>query len=143
MDFQKINATDAEKVTMRGINETGTTFSAGHLTCLHVRTLASADGIRLESPVTSALPGFHGVAAEDITSGAGSAGAVQTYGFINAFVSASGGETIAPGQVMGPVDGQVYANSSGQSGNFGPIIILSQRVGGNALNPVMVKAMGA
>lgn len=143
MIFQHINATDAEKVFARGINETGSTISAGELVCLHVRTIASADGIRVESPVTSALPGFFGIADEDIVSAASSNFAVQVYGFTNkAFLSGEAGDTHAPGQVVGPLNAQNYANSSGHSTNLGPLIIMSQRAGALLeANPMFIRAM--
>lgn len=142
MIFQHLNATDAEKVFARGINETGSTISAGHLVCWHVRTVASADGIRVESPVTSALPAFAGVADEDIVSAASSNFAIQNWGFTNKmFLSGEAGDTHAPGQVVGPVNAQVYANSAGQSTNMGPIIIMSQRAGALlGANPAFIKA---
>jgi hypothetical protein len=140
MEIQRVNRSDAEKVFVQGFNQIGSTISAGYLTCWHVRTVASANGVNVASPVTSALPAFAGVFDADTTSG--NYGPVQAYGFSNkTFCSASGGETLAPGQVVGPVDGQVYANSSGQSTNLGPIIILSQRVGGNAPNPTFIRAL--
>lgn len=140
MDFQRINATDAEKVFMRGNNDTGAAVSSGHSVCWHTRTQASANGIDISTPVTSNLPAFAGIADADIADNA--AGPVQVYGFTDkAFVSASGGETMAPGQVVGPVDAQDYLNSSGISTNLGPCIIMSQRVGGNAANPVFIRAL--
>ena len=140
MKFQSVSGTAAEKFFVRGLNTTGSAVSAGHLVCWHVRTAASANGFDMEDPVTSALPAFVGVADADIA--AGDPGFVQVYGYSNkTFVSASGGEVLAPGQVVGPVTGQVYANSAGTSTQIGPIVILSQRTGGNAANPTFIREL--
>ena len=140
MKIQQINRGDAEKVFVQGYNDTGAAISAGYMVCAHVRTAASANGSSVEKPVTSALPAFMGVADAD-TAASGYV-PVQVYGYSNkAYVSASGGETVAPGQVVGPVTGQWYLNSAGQSTNLGPAIIMSQRAGGAAANPVFIRAL--
>lgn len=124
------------------LNSTAAAVSQGQLVCYHTRTAASATGIDLDNPVTSSLPAFAGVVyANGGSIAAGAYGLVQAYGYGTAYISCSGGETVAPGQVLGPVNAQSYANSSGTSTNLGPIICMSQRVGGNALNPVFIRAL--
>lgn len=140
MKFNTISNTSAEKIFVRGYNSIGSTVSAGYLVCFHVRTAASANGIDLEKPVTSALPAFAGVM--DVDTPDQRYGFVQVYGYSNkAYISASGGETIAPGQVLGPITAVWYASSAGASTQLGPIIVLSQRAGGVSQNPVFIRAL--
>ncbi|MDE2015958.1 MAG: hypothetical protein KGJ89_05030 [Patescibacteria group bacterium] len=142
MIIQRINQSTAEICYVNTYNSTTTYLSTGYLVSFNVRNLASANGIDIEQPTTSGAPALAGVVygnGAGITSNA--YGLVQTYGFCNAYVSCSGGETAAPGQVMGAVTGQYYASSNGTSNNLGPIIVMSQRVGLNALNPVFVRAL--
>jgi hypothetical protein len=152
MILQQINRTDAEKVFISVNNSTSTQLSAGYLVVFNVRNVASANGSDIETPCTSGLPAFAGVvnnttlatgyAIGSQGSTAGTVGLVQVYGYSIAYVSCSGGEGYAPGQVIGPIDGQVFGSSNGQSTKLGPIIVLSQAsIAQKVPYPVFVRAL--
>lgn len=151
MHLQQLNRGDADKVFISVRNSTATQLSAGYLVVFNVRNAASANGVDVEQPVTSGLPAFAGVVNDLVfksTYAIGSQGTtgeniglVQVYGYSMAYTSASGGETLAPGQVIGPITGAYYANSAGASTANSPIIVLSQKAGGLSLNPVFIRAM--
>lgn len=134
MILQMINKTQADKVWVSIYNSTAVALSAGYNVCFHTRTVASANGIDVEQPVTSALANYAGVVAstEDTDTSysiaVGDHGTAQCYGYNDVVFlrHESTGGVIPAGDVWGPVNAQWYAHSAGTAYEFGPLTIMSQ-----------------
>ncbi len=114
-------------------NSTGSALSQGYLVCYNVTNNASANGLDVEKPVTSALTAFLGVvdngsdvnyAVDDTRTGL-----AKVKGVVDTFMrteSTDGAASNIEGQVFGPVTAQFYAVSNGQSYAMGPLILMSR-----------------
>ena len=114
-------------------NSTGAALSQGYLVCYNVTNNASANGLDVQQPLTSALTAFLGVVdngsdtnyAIDDTR----AGLAKAKGLVDAFLrteSTDGANSNLEGQVFGPDSGFWYAVSNGQSYALGPLILMSR-----------------
>lgn len=126
------NANFVEDVYVTIKNTTGAALSAGYLVCYNVTNAASANGIDVEKPLTSALPAFAGVVANvnqetTYSIADGVYGLAQCYGYNSvAFIRMESTHSAVEGTAYGPVTAQWYAGSNGRSYEFGPVLIMSR-----------------
>lgn len=123
---KRLTRDSAERLYIVAVNQTGAALSAGYLVCWNTTNINSASGYIVEKPITSALPAFAGVVEDTINDAAH--GLVQVYGYNEkAYLRfESTGGVVAEGQLFGPVTGQWYAQSNGQSFAMGPIVNMSR-----------------
>lgn len=114
-------------------NSTGGALSAGYGVCFNVTNNASANGIDIQKPLTSALPAYAGVVADDEQTTDYSIadtdyGLAQAYGFCNVafFRAESNGGNQIEGVNLGPITGQWFLQSNGRSFEFGPAVLMSR-----------------
>lgn len=141
----------AEEVYVSIYNSTGAALSAGYNVCFNVRNNASANGIDVEKPATSALPAYAGVVAnpeQDTSYSIADTqyGLAQVYGFNSVCflrVESTDASGAVEGTAFGPANAQWYLVSNGRSFEFGPVMIMSRIAAGTfeARAEVFIRAL--
>ena len=109
MIFQRINATDAEKVFGIFQNVSGATITAGYP---GVWSSSTPDGVRVTQPSTALLSCLVGLAVNNVLDSA--YGKFQNYGYkSSAFLTNDASVAVAAGDILIPVDGQWHLARSG------------------------------
>lgn len=140
MLLQQLNRTDAEKVFIIVQNSSGVTFSGNQLACFDHKQAVASLGLAVATPSTSTLAGFAGVWDSDTANLAYNL--VQVYGYrasVAAFVGAA--SISAAGLIMGPLNANLSAQSTGRSFGLGPIVVLENDLSGEVYAKALIRAL--
>ena len=145
MLIQQLASSQAEAVFIVGQNVSNVTLSGNTLVCFEsYGTLASSVsyGNALNSPSTSNVAAFAGVLNADLAANA--FGLVQAYGArqsIAMYPSKAAVSLSAQGFIVGPLAGNVSAQSNGSSFALGPIVVLSNDISGVGFFAGLIRAL--
>ena len=145
MLIQQLASSQADAVFIVGQNVSNVTLSGNTLVCFEsYGTLASnvSYGNAVNSPSTSNVAAFAGVLNADVVSNA--FGLVQVYGArqsIAMYPSKAAVSLSAQGFIVGPLAGQVSAQSNGSSFALGPIVVLSNDISGVGFFAGLIRAL--
>lgn len=141
MLLQQLNRTDAEKVFVIGQNVSSGTLTGNTLVCWEGVIASTVSlGNAFMQPITSNLTLFAGVLDGDAATNSWQL--IQAYGArasIAAFISNVSHS--AAGYVLGPVAGNVSAQSQGKSFQFGPIVCFDNAVSGESYVRGFIRAL--
>ena len=145
MLIQQLASSQADVVLVVGQNVSNVTLSGNTLVCFEsYGTLASSVsyGNAINSPSTSNVAAFAGVLHQDLAVNA--VGLVQAYGArqsIAMYPSKAAVSLSAQGFIVGPLAGQVSAQSNGSSFALGPIVVLSNDISGVGFFAGFIRAL--
>ena len=145
MLIQQLASSQADAVFVVGQNVSNVTLSGNTLVCFETYgTLASSVsyGNAINSPSTSNVAAFAGVLHQDLAVNA--VGLVQAYGArqsIAMYPSKAAVSLSAQGFIVGPLAGQVSAQSNGSSFALGPIVVLSNDISGVGFFAGLIRAL--
>ena len=145
MLIQQLASSQADVVLVVGQNVSNVTLSGNTLVCFEsYGTLASSVsyGNAINSPSTSNVAAFAGVLHQDLAVNA--VGLVQAYGArqsIAMYPSKAAVSLSAQGFIVGPLAGQVSAQSNGSSFALGPIVVLSNDISGVGFFAGLIRAL--
>ena len=145
MLIQQLASSQADVVLVVGQNVSNVTLSGNTLVCFEsYGTLASSVsyGNAINSPSTSNVAAFAGVLHQDLAVNA--VGLVQAYGArqsIAMYPSKAAVSLSAQGFIVGPLAGQVSAQSNGSSFALGPIVVLSNDISGVGFYRGFIRAL--
>ena len=145
MVIQQLASSQADVVLVVGQNVSNVTLSGNTLVCFEsYGTLASSVsyGNAINSPSTSNVAAFAGVLHQDLAVNA--VGLVQAYGArqsIAMYPSKAAVSLSAQGFIVGPLAGNVSAQSNGSSFALGPIVVLSNDISGVGFFAGLIRAL--
>ncbi len=145
MLIQQLASSQADVVLVVGQNVSNVTLLGNTLVCFEsYGTLASSVsyGNAINSPSTSNVAAFAGVLHQDLAVNA--VGLVQAYGArqsIAMYPSKAAVSLSAQGFIVGPLAGQVSAQSNGSSFALGPIVVLSNDISGVGFFAGLIRAL--
>lgn len=144
MLIQQLASSQAEAVFVVGQNCSTAILSGNTLVCFEsIGTIVSSVsfGNGFNNPTTSNLAAFAGVLNADVAAAA--FGLIQTYGARQSIAAnpATNVSISAQGLILGPLAGNVSANSTGRTFAIGPIVVLDNDVSGTTFLRGFIRAL--